>query len=69
MSVLSNVLPNDVEAGGGLMVAVIQLAITLGATIGGVVYDISGYRSTFAVAAAVLCASAVLAATTWRQTR
>ena len=59
---LSKVLPDDAEAGGGLMVAVIQLAIALGATAGGVVYDASGYRSTFAIGAAALCASALLAA-------
>src|SRR3954462_3947068 len=46
---LSKVLPDDAEAGGGLMVAVIQLAIASGATAGGFVYDRSGYRSTFAV--------------------
>jgi predicted MFS family arabinose efflux permease len=58
---LSKVLPDDAEAGGGLMVAVIQLAIASGATAGGFVYDVSGYRSTFAVSAAALCASAVVA--------
>jgi predicted MFS family arabinose efflux permease len=58
---LSKVLPDDAEAGGGLMVAVIQLAIALGATVGGVVYDASGYRSTFALSAAALCASALVA--------
>ena len=63
---LSRVLPDDAEAGGGLMVAVIQLAIALGATAGGVVYDASGYRSTFAISAAALCASALLAAVAWR---
>lgn len=66
---LSRVLPDDAEAGGGLMVAVIQLAITLGATVGGVLYDLSGYRSTFAVSAAVLCASALLAWLGWREGR
>ena len=59
---LSRVLPDEAEAGGGLMVAVIQLAIALGATAGGVVYDASGYRSTFALAAVALGASALLAA-------
>ena len=38
------------------MVAVIQLAVALGATLGGFIYDTSGYRSTFAVSAATLCA-------------
>jgi predicted MFS family arabinose efflux permease len=58
---LSKTLPDDAEAGGGLMVAVIQLAIALGATAGGIVYDTSGYRSTFAVSAAALAASAFVA--------
>ncbi len=66
---LSKVLPDDAEAGGGLMVAVIQLAIAFGATAGGLLYDASGYRSTFAVSAAALCASALLAAIGWRQWR
>jgi predicted MFS family arabinose efflux permease len=48
------------------MVAVIQLAIAFGATAGGLVYDMSGYRSTFAVSAAALCASALLALLGWR---
>lgn len=34
---LSKVLPDDAEAGGGLMVAVIQLSITFGATTGGLI--------------------------------
>ena len=63
---LSKVLPDDAEAGGGLMVAVIQLAIALGATLGGVVYDASGYRSTFALGAAALCTSALV---TWMSRR
>ena len=58
---LSKVLPDDAEAGGGLMVAVIQLAIALGATVGGALYDSHGYRSTFALSAVALCASALIA--------
>jgi predicted MFS family arabinose efflux permease len=63
---LSKVLPDDAEAGGGLMVAVVQLAIAFGATAGGALYDASGYRSTFALSAAALVASALLAAMAWR---
>lgn len=66
---LSKVLPDDAEAGGGLMVAVIQLAIALGATAGGLIYDRSGYESTFALSAAALCASALLAGMGWRAAR
>ena len=62
---LSKVLPDDAEAGGGLMVAVIQLAIALGATAGGVLYDRSGYESTFALSAAALLASALIAGMAW----
>jgi predicted MFS family arabinose efflux permease len=58
---LSRVLPDDAEAGGGLMVAVVQLAIALGATAGGIVYDARGHRDTFTLAAIALCASALVA--------
>ena len=64
---LSKVVPDDAEAGGGLMVAVIQLAIAGGAATGGLIYDMSGYRSTFAVSAVALCASALLAGLGWRE--
>ncbi len=37
---LSRTHPQDAEAGGGLMVAVVQLAITLGATLGGLLFDL-----------------------------
>lgn len=59
---LSDALPNDAEAGGGLMVAVIQLAITGGASFGGLLFDHAGYQATFGFSALVLagCATAVL---------
>ena len=66
---LSQVLPDDAEAGGGLMVAVIQLSIALGATAGGVVYDLSGYRSTLMISAVALLASALFAGLGWREVR
>lgn len=58
---LTRTLPDDAEAGGGLMVAIIQLAIATGATVGGFVFDLSGYRATFELSAAVLAVAAVLA--------
>ena len=58
---MSKVLPDDAEAGGGLMVAVIQLAITAGASLGGFLFDSRGYQSAFTAAAVVLCASGLLA--------
>ncbi|SDB18138.1 Predicted arabinose efflux permease, MFS family [Pseudomonas sp. NFACC23-1] len=58
---LSRTLPEDAEAGGGLMVAIVQLAIAAGATVGGLLFDLSGYRATFETSAAVLGVAAVLA--------
>jgi predicted MFS family arabinose efflux permease len=58
---LSRTLPHDTEAGGGLMVAAIQLAITAGASIGGQLFDRGGYQSTFVASAALLGGAALLA--------
>ncbi|CAH0208779.1 Purine ribonucleoside efflux pump NepI [Pseudomonas sp. Bi123] len=58
---LARTLPEAAEAGGGLMVAIIQLAIASGATVGGLVFDLSGYRATFELSAALLGVAAVLA--------
>lgn len=62
-------LPQDAEAGGGLMVAVIQLAITLGAVVGGTLFDLHGYQMTFAASAILLLIGATLALLTSRQHR
>ena len=58
---LARTLPDAAEAGGGLMVAIIQLAIASGATVGGLVFDLSGYRATFELSASVLGVAAVFA--------
>lgn len=58
---LARTLPEAAEAGGGLMVAIIQLAIASGATVGGLVFDSSGYRMTFELSAALLGVAAILA--------
>jgi predicted MFS family arabinose efflux permease len=58
---LSRTLPDDAEAGGGLMVATIQLAITLGASAGGIAFDTSGHEATFALSAIVLVLAGLLA--------
>ena len=47
--------------GGGLMVAVIQVAITAGATVGGLLYDGGGYRVTFLASAVLLLLAGTLA--------
>lgn len=58
---LARTLPQDAEAGGGLMVAIVQLAIMLGATAGGVLFDESGYRATFGMSSALLVIASVFA--------
>lgn len=58
---LSKTLPQDAEAGGGLMVATIQLAITLGAGVGGALFDSVGWWAPFALGALLLAGSAALA--------
>lgn len=58
---MARVIPNDLEAGGGLQVALIQTAIAGGAIAGGVVFDTVGWWATFLLASALLITSAVLA--------
>ncbi|MGE8098639.1 MFS transporter [Pseudomonas fluorescens] len=58
---LARTLPDAAEAGGGLMVAIIQFAIASGATVGGLVFDSSGYQATFELSAILLGVAAVLA--------
>jgi predicted MFS family arabinose efflux permease len=58
---LARTVPDEAEAGGGLMVAVVQLAITLGATVGGVVFDAAGAHAEFLTSAGILALAAVAA--------
>lgn len=57
---IAQAMPNNAEAGGGLMVAVIQLAIALGSTVGGLLFDSCGYQSTFIASAIVLLLGAAI---------
>jgi len=66
---VSKALPDEAEAGGGLMVAVIQLAITLGVSLGGILFDGFGYQATFLASAALLIASALIAGLAGRRSR
>ena len=65
---IAQAMPNNAEAGGGLMVAVIQLAIALGSTVGGLLFDSRGYQSTFVASAVVLLLGAVVTVMTSRST-
>lgn len=67
---VAQAMPHDAEAGGGLMVAIIQLSIALGSTFGGMLFDSNGYQSTFIASAVVLLIGAYLTFQTSRaQTR
>lgn len=58
---LAKTLPNDAEAGGGLFVAIIQFAIATGATFGGLLFDLNGYRATFWMSASFLALGSLFA--------
>lgn len=64
---VARTLSEDAEAGGGLMVAVVQLSIALGSTIGGFAFDHSGYQSTFTISAILLVIAAALTLLTSRK--
>ncbi|MEM6049473.1 MFS transporter [Erwinia sp. P7711] len=64
---ITRTLPDDAEAGGGLMVAVIQLSIALGSTAGGLAFDHSGWQTAFILSAILLVVAALLAFLTSRK--
>jgi MFS family permease len=66
---LAATAPNDAEAGVGLMVAGGQMAITLGATLGGIVFDVAGAVPTFWSSAGVLAVAALATGTLARVQR
>ncbi|EKN4766817.1 TPA: MFS transporter [Yersinia enterocolitica] len=57
---IARALPEDAEAGGGLMVAVIQLSIALGSTAGGVVFDSLGWQRAFGLSGLLLLGAAAM---------
>lgn len=58
---VARTFPDDAEAGGGLMVAVVQLSIALGSTVGGLAFDYIGWQSTFAISGMLLVLASYLA--------
>ena len=66
---LARTVPDEAEAGGGLMVAIVQLAITLGATMGGIVFDAAGPRAEFLASAGLLAIAALAAVAIGRADR
>lgn len=57
---VSRAVPDEAESAGGLIVAAIQLAIAIGAALGGVVFDARGADGVFLSAAIVLVAATLL---------
>jgi predicted MFS family arabinose efflux permease len=66
---MTRIIPNELEAGGGLQVALIQFAITVGAFSGGLLFDLSGWQSPFVLCAVLLLAAAALALVATHQRR
>lgn len=58
---LARTFTDNAEAGGGLMVAVVQCSIALGSTLGGLLFDSFGFASTFLASAGLLLLGALLA--------
>ncbi|WP_343650817.1 MFS transporter [Stenotrophomonas sp.] len=58
---LARTFTDNAEAGGGLMVAVVQCSIALGASVGGLLFDGFGFASTFVASAGLLLFAALLA--------
>ncbi|WP_437612093.1 MFS transporter [Erwinia sp. V71] len=51
---VTRTMPDDAESGGGLLVAAVQLAITLGAALGGVIFTLGGVTPVFLASALIL---------------
>jgi predicted MFS family arabinose efflux permease len=66
---VASTMPESAEAGGGLMVAVVQLAIGAGSAAGGLLFDMSGYATTFGVSALLLLVAGLLAFLSARMSR
>ncbi|MGY3230273.1 putative MFS family arabinose efflux permease [Luteibacter sp. HA06] len=57
---ITKTVPDEAESGGGLIVAAVQFAITLGAAAGGLVFDRAGASGVFVGAGAVLFVAAAM---------
>ena len=58
---LTRTVPDEAESAGGLLVAAVQVAITVGAAGGGAIYDFKGATAVFGACSVVLVARCVLA--------
>jgi predicted MFS family arabinose efflux permease len=58
---LTRTLPDDAESGGGLQVATTQLAITIGAALGGLFFDLTGVVGVFIASSGLTLIAALMA--------
>ncbi|MDF9301951.1 MFS transporter [Tritonibacter mobilis] len=58
---VTQIVPDEAESGGGLLVATANLAIMIGAGLGGIVFDVYGVEALFVACGAVLVLGAVAA--------
>jgi len=65
---MTRTIPDQLEAGGGLLVALIQAAITAGAFTGGMLFDGVGWWSPFTYSGILFLAAAIIPVIA-RQTR
>lgn len=57
---LTQAVPDEAESGGGLLVAVIQVAVSSGAALGGVMFDLHGASGAFEVSALLMAAATLV---------
>lgn len=57
---ITRTVPDEAETGGGLIVAAVQLAIAMGAAVGGAIFDVSGAVGVFTMGGLVLLAAAAM---------
>jgi predicted MFS family arabinose efflux permease len=63
---LTRTLPDDAESGGSLQVATTQLAITIGAALGGLFVDLTGVVGVFIASSALTLIAALMALLAFR---
>lgn len=63
---LTRTLPDETESGGGLQVATTQLAISTGAAVGGLVFDLTGVTGVFISSSIITLFAALVALLAFR---
>jgi predicted MFS family arabinose efflux permease len=64
---LTRTLPDEAESGGGLQVATTQLAITIGAAVGGLLFDLTGAVGVYVGSSSITLLAALVALLAFRK--